>query len=75
MKCANNFMTPEDLRSEEMISGAMTGNLQQTVSNLKFLKSPVQLEHAGGPDQLRQRPVHREHKFEKEFMLAALLIS
>jgi ubiquitin conjugation factor E4 B len=39
MKRANNSMTPEDLRSEEMISGAMTGNLQQTVSNLKLLKS------------------------------------
>lgn len=38
LKRANNSMTPEDNRSEEMITGAMAGNLQQSVSNLKLLR-------------------------------------
>lgn len=38
MKKANNSMTQEDLRNEEMMQGAITGNLQQSVSNLKLLR-------------------------------------
>lgn len=32
-------MSQEDLRDEEMVNGAMAGNLQQSVSNLKLLKN------------------------------------
>jgi hypothetical protein len=38
MKRANNSMTQEDTRSEEMVTGAMAGNLQQSVSNLQLLR-------------------------------------
>jgi hypothetical protein len=86
MKRANNSMTPEDLRSEELISGAMTGNLLADRQQPQLLKS-LEL----GPETFDTeanlacrcsitsrwwtRPAWPTGRLRLEFMLADLLIT